>query len=647
MLNQIAEKYSGQPAKICAMVILGLLLPLSLSAQESTLNNTNGLWLDDAIWSDATGPGTSSIASDVHIYGNVVSGTGLDFIAGDLFIHDTLTIYGNLTLGDTLELTIDPGGILIVRGNLTLGDTVNVWTSGQMVVTGAFSILGDDEQGSFDNDGVLYVFDATPNLKGGTGYGDFTCGFPVDSCSLYDESDLLASGLASFYLAGSFSIEESGPTTFCLGDSVVLSVTDTATSYQWYVDDTEIIGATIFSYAAKTSGDYHVTFFIGTDSLVMDKVPVVANPLPVVTVTGLEAAYCEGVDADTLVGGPPGGFFVASPDLTILGVGDSAEFDPVLAGSYEFKYYFTDGLGCVDTATVSTTVNPLPVVNFTGLELEYCDGEDQDTLTGSQAGGVYLGSGITDNTDGTAYFDPATVGTYDITYYYTNGFGCSDTAIQSVTVHALPVVDFTGLTVELCIMDDADTLVGNQAPAGTFSGGTVADQGDGTGIFTPLVDGVYDIYYAYTDGFGCRDSAMHSVTVHQLPVVTIGNYDTIWDVNDPAFFIAGAPVGGTFSGKGISGITYDPALAGVGFDTVVYAFMDGNSCTNYDTIIFEIRDYDFKAGARYLRDIDGWCSPEAYYTTVGATPDETRAGCWSLTGPNNNRWFMFQATTVV
>ena len=106
-----------------------------------------------------------------------------------------------------------------------------------------------------------------------------------------------------------------------------------------------------------------------------------------------------------------------------------------------------------------------------------------------------------------------------------------------------------GLTGQLCVQDDPDTLVGNQAPLGTFFGGTVADQGDGTGIFTPLVDGNFDIYYAFTDGFGCADTVMYSTTVNLLPVVTIGSYDTIWDVNDPTFLMAGAPVGGSFSGN--------------------------------------------------------------------------------------------------
>ncbi len=294
MLKRLTKLFTFQEAKICVIALLATLIPNILFSQETTLDNYTGLWTDGATWSDGTSPGTVSLASDVHIYGNIVSGSDIDFTGGNLYVHDTLTIYGNLTMGDTLDLTIDPTGILLVRGDFTANDTVDVWSSGQMVVTGTFSILGDNDQGSFDNDGVLYVFDSAPTLKTGLGYGDFTCVNPVDSCSLYDESDLLASPLSSLYLTGSFSIGPSGPTTFCLGDSVVLTVVDTATSYRWFLDDVEIAGATSFSYAAKTTGDYHSTFFVGGDSLVMEKVTVTANPLPLVSVAGLAAAYCEG-----------------------------------------------------------------------------------------------------------------------------------------------------------------------------------------------------------------------------------------------------------------------------------------------------------------------------------------------------------------
>ncbi len=587
MLNLNNANHSRQQVKAFVLILLALLIPLELISQESTLDNTSGLWLDDAIWNDGTHPGTTSIASDVHIYGNVVSGTGINFIAGDLYVHDTLTIYGDLTLGDTLELTIDPAGILIVRGDFTANDTVDIWTSGQMVVTGEFSILGDNDQGSFDNDGVLYVFDASPILKNGTGFEDFNCGSPVDSCSRYDESDLLASGLASFYLSGSYSITASGPTTFCLGDSVGLSVTDTATGYTWFLDDSEIVGATSYAFQAKTSGDYHATFFIGGDSLVMDKVTVVANPLPVVSIAGLEAEYCEGSATDTLVGGPADGFFVAGPGITVLG-NDSAVFDPALAGNYDVKYYYTDGNGCTDTATASTLVNPLPVVSIAGLEAEYCEGSATDTLVGGPADGFFVaGPGITVLGNDSAVFDPALAGNYDVKYYYTDGNGCTDTATASTLVNPLPVVSITGLEAEYCEGSATDTLVGGPADGFFVAGPGITVLGNDSAVFDPALAGNYDVKYYYTDGNGCTDTATASTLVNPLPVVSITGLEAEYCEGSATDTLVGGPADGFFvAGPGITVLgsdsaVFDPALAG-NYD-VKYYYTDGNGCTDTAT----------------------------------------------------------------
>jgi hypothetical protein len=55
-------------------------------------------------------------------------------------------------------------------------------------------------------------------------------------------------------------------------------------------------------------------------------------------------------------------------------------------------------------------------------------------------------------------------------------------------------------------------------------------------------------------------------------------------------------------------------------------------------------DYDFKAGAAELTDLNNWCSADGAYTTVNASADMNKGSCWN-TGPNYNRWFKFQATT--
>ena len=80
-----------------------------------------------------------------------------------------------------------------------------------------------------------------------------------------------------------------------------------------------------------------------------------------------------------------------------------------------------------------------------------------------------------------------------------------------------------------------------------------------------------------------------------------------------------------------------------------YISVDNYSSTGYrgtfTLCVDEGVDYDFKDGAIELTDLDNWCSPEAAYTTLNATPDELKGSCWN-TGPNYNRWFKFQATTT-
>ena len=56
-------------------------------------------------------------------------------------------------------------------------------------------------------------------------------------------------------------------------------------------------------------------------------------------------------------------------------------------------------------------------------------------------------------------------------------------------------------------------------------------------------------------------------------------------------------------------------------------------------------DYDYYEGAIELTDINNYCSANAQFTTIGATPDMNAASCWN-TNPNYNRWFKFQASAT-
>jgi len=209
-----------------------------------------------------------------------------------------------------------------------------------------------------------------------------------------------------------------GPTTFCSGGSVLLTAnTGLSYTYQWLVNGGPIPGQTAVNYLATTSGAYAVTIFQGTCSSTSSPLQVTVNPLPTVS-TGGDVAVCQGTPA-VLTGNPAGGNFSVA--------------NPYSGPTTMYTYSYTDSNGCSNTTPPdSITVNPLPLVSFSGLAANYTTASPSATLTGSPTGGIFSGAGITGNV-----FDPAAAGVggpYNITYSYTDANGCSNTSVQQTTV---------------------------------------------------------------------------------------------------------------------------------------------------------------------------------------------------------------------
>ncbi len=98
----------------------------------------------------------------------------------------------------------------------------------------------------------------------------------------------------------------------------------------------------------------------------------------------------------------------------------------------------------MNTFTQDIEVFPLPNPTFNDPTDVCIDAGIQTINSGaSPTGGVFSGTGVTDNADGVTYdFNPlvAGVGTHVITYTYTDGNGCVNTFTQDIEVFPLPVV---------------------------------------------------------------------------------------------------------------------------------------------------------------------------------------------------------------
>jgi hypothetical protein len=354
-----------------------------------------------------------------------------------------------------------------------------------------------------------------------------------------------------------------------------------------------MLGTTFSPVAATVGGPYTITYnFTDINSCSNSSTATtIVYPLPVVSFTGLAADYCVDAASVTLVGSPAGGTFSG------VGVTNGGVFTPQTAGvgTHSVTYTYTNANGCTDFQTQSVIVNGLPNVSFSGLHSEYCIDEAPITLTGNQApNGTFSGTGITDNGNGTATFNPATAtigGPYNILYTFTNGNGCGGSQTQQVVVNPLPVVSFTGLAAAYCVDAALVTLTGVYAPSGTFSGSGITDNADGTATFNPSVAGagLVNITYTYTDNNSCSSFNTQSTTVNPLPVVSYTGSGTFC-VDQPAQNMVGTPVGGTFSGTGVSGNQFLPTVAGVGSFPVTYTYTDVNSCVNSATETFIIHN---------------------------------------------------------
>ena len=172
-------------------------------------------------------------------------------------------------------------------------------------------------------------------------------------------------------------------------------------------------------------------------------------------------------------------------------------------------------------------------------------------------------------------------GTYTVTVTSSNGIVSTGT----VTIaNYVPPVSFN--------MNQAFCINAPSAPLTNFSPTPAANQQGvfaGTGVvqnnFNPALAGVgnHTLTYTFTDQSGCTNSAQTTVTVNPLPIVNVTTIQPLC-VNGSPVNINVSPAGGTLSGPGVTGTTFNPTVAGVGTHTLAYNFTDANNCSNSTSI---------------------------------------------------------------
>lgn len=335
------------------------------------------------------------------------------------------------------------------------------------------------------------------------------------------------------------------------------------------------VGVFILTYTANTGP------CVASDTAFITVLP---DPSVQLTIPTASKVACVGQLPYPLSGGSPAGGTFSGPGVMM------GQFNPAMAGLgiHGITYTYTDGAGCSASTTDSIVVNSTISVTM-GDTFGICESAAPFVLTlGNPFGGAYSGPGMLD----TVQFSPAQAGPgqHMITYQYSVN-GCTGLDSGIVEVVPVQVVTFDTLP-DVCASLPAFMLTGGQPTGGTYSGSGVTN-----GMFDPAVAGAgtHVLTYTWTDSIaGCSNSATQTITVIS-PQAQLMGLDSIYCSSDSAVTIMGLPMGGTFSGPGLSGTTFDPGMAGIGAHTITYTVTSGG-CSDTATQQTQVIGADSIAG---------------------------------------------------
>jgi len=344
--------------------------------------------------------------------------------------------------------------------------------------------------------------------------------------------------------------------TLCLGDNTTLNGGG-ATSYVWDNGVTNNV-----SFAPTSTKTYTVTGTDANNCTNTATINVTVNNLPVVVANASKSSICEG-ESITLTGAG------AATYSWNNGVADGVAISPLVTKTYTVTG--TDLNNCVNTATVTITVNTLPVVTASASPNKICVGANT-TLKGAGAVSYTWDNGVTDN----IAFSPTSTKTYTVTG--TDANGCTNTNNVSVIVNALPIVTANASPATLC-EGASTTLTGAGATSFTWNNGVTDNVS-----FAPSSTKTYTV--TGTDANNCVNTASVTVTVNALPTVTASATKSTLCLGENT----------TLTGSGASTYVWNNAVAdGVSFaptstKTYTVTGTDANNCTNTASVLVTVNN---------------------------------------------------------
>ncbi|MBS1609196.1 MAG: HYR domain-containing protein, partial [Bacteroidetes bacterium] len=260
------------------------------------------------------------------------------------------------------------------------------------------------------------------------------------------------------------------------------------------------------------------------------------------------------------------------------------------AGTTTVTYTATDVAGNTHSESFTVTVNSQPITATLTPGTIACNGGTTTLMVNASGGsGVYIYTLDNGTPQSSATFSNVAAGPHSVVIADVNG--CTIQITKNITIdEPAAVTGSISGTSPICTGSSATltlTVAGIGNISGTLSDGT-SFSGTAPTItvsVSPSATTTYTIASMSDAGCTARTEDLTgsaTITVNPLPVITTGSYGPLCS-NGNSITLNAQPVNGTWSGPGISGNNFNPAIAGPGSHVVTYSYTDANGCTSIKT----------------------------------------------------------------
>lgn len=289
------------------------------------------------------------------------------------------------------------------------------------------------------------------------------------------------------------------------------------------------------------SGTYTLMVADANNCQAITTTQVMINPLPVITVNS--PSICVGNSTTLVANGAT--TYSWTPGTGLSGqTGNNISANPGVTTSYVVTG--VDANGCINTASLTVTVNSLPPVAVGTAAI--CQGQTTGTLTATGAS-TYVWSptsGLNNGTGATVLANPATTTVYTVTGTDING--CVNTATTTVTVNPVPVVTVGPQTTSGCapICITFTNTGANGTCTWNFGDGVISNGCNPTHCYTG--QGTFEAALSLTDGNGCVGTSTASVNVYPVPDANFTGLPQPTSILDPVIHFTDNTSGATIAG---------------------------------------------------------------------------------------------------